>query len=270
MIKFMKNAQAPGRQKKACGLCCTRVENLGVSFGDKVVLENINLHIHCGNLTAVIGPNGAGKSTLLKALLGEIRHDGILKFLDNKNVHTDGPLIGYVPQTLNFDKDSPISVMDLFAASATNLPVWFRAPSGVRRNVMESLKKAGAEHLADRRLGELSGGELQRVLLSLAVHPVPDLLLLDEPVSGVDQKGMAQFYELVSELRKVYDLSIILVSHDLGLVAKYADRVIFLNRTIEASGTPEEVYKHPRFRETFGENWYLDLLKEKEGQGKEA
>lgn len=256
-----------GRQKKACGLCCTRIENFSVKFGNKIVLKDINLHIHCGNLTAVIGPNGAGKSTLLKAILGEVRHEGKLKFLDNKNVHTDEPLIGYVPQTLNFDKDSPISVMDLFAASATVMPVWLFYPSGIRKDAMESLKKAGAEHLADRRLGELSGGELQRVLLALAIHPVPDLLLLDEPVSGIDQKGMAQFYDLVSELRKQFDLSIILVSHDLDLVAEYADRVVFLDRTIEASGTPEEVYRHPKFKAIFGDKWHGDLLKKEKEQG---
>lgn len=255
------------RQKKACGLCCTRIENFSVKIGNHVVLNNINLHIHCGNLTALIGPNGAGKSTLLKAILGDVQHEGRMKFLDNKNVHTNNPLIGYVPQYLNFDKDSPITVMDLFTASTTTTPVWLFHPANIRKEALVSLAKAGAEHLADRMLGQLSGGELQRVLLALAIHPVPDLLLLDEPVSGVDQKGMAQFYDLVSEIRKQYDLSIILVSHDLELVARYADRVVFLNGTIEASGTPEEVYAHLRFREIFGENWHRDLMKNQNNPG---
>ena len=101
-------------------------------------------------------------------------------------------------------------------------------------------------------LGELSGGELQRVLLALALSPIPDLLLLDEPVSGVDRSYQNTFYELVSDLRKTFDLSVILVSHDLDLVAKYADRVIFLNKTVESSGKPEEVFRNEKAIRAFG------------------
>jgi zinc transport system ATP-binding protein len=109
-----------------------------------------------------------------------------------------------------------------------------------------------AEQLIDRRLGDLSGGELQRVLLALALDPLPDLLLLDEPVSGIDQRGMETFFLKVADLRHQYDLSIILVSHDLSLVAKYADRVVFLNQTIQCVGTPSLVFNHPKTIESFG------------------
>ena len=109
-----------------------------------------------------------------------------------------------------------------------------------------------ADHLIDRRLGALSGGELQRVLLALALEPMPDLLLLDEPVSGVDQNGLALFYDIVSELRAQEDISIILISHDLNMVAKHADQVVLMNRGVVMSGTPEEVFADARTRRLFG------------------
>ena len=114
------------------------------------------------------------------------------------------------------------------------------------------MARVEAEHLINRRLGALSGGELQRVLLALALEPVPDLLLLDEPISGVDFKGMQCFYRIVSELRQQYDLSVILVSHDLNAVADYADRVILLNQVILCDGTPQQVMKNPLFEATLG------------------
>ena len=239
-------------QSPACGLCCTKLEHFGVNRGKTVILKDINLHIHCGDLTALIGPNGAGKTTLLKAILNEIPHSGELKFMDAKERRTGHPLVGYVPQRLDFDTGSPTSVLDLFVASIANTPVWWRANHKLREKIRISLARAQAEHLLDRRLGDLSGGELQRTFLALALEPIPDLLLLDEPVSGVDQRGLELFYRLVSGLREQYDLSIILVSHDLTLVSKYADRIVFLNQTVLASGTPQQVFTDPNVVQTIG------------------
>lgn len=237
------------------GLCCTRVNGFGVTLGQYEILKNVSLHIHCGELTAIIGRNGAGKSTLLRAILGEIPHSGELAFLDEKDKHTGRPLVGYVPQRLDFDASSPTSVYDLFAAAFSNKAVWFFHSKKMRYTVLKSLERADAGQLIDRRLGALSGGELQRVLLALALCPTPDLLLLDEPVSGVDHHGLQLFYQTVSELRRNYDLSIILVSHDFDLVAKYADRVVLLNDgTVECTGTPAEVFGNPRVKEIFGMN----------------
>ncbi len=246
------------------GLCCTKIKDFGVTRGNKVILKNVNLHIHCGDLTAIIGSNGAGKSTLLKAILGEIPHTGELLFLDEKNVRTGRPLMGYVPQKLDFDNSSPVSVFDLFASAHSKMPVWFSHSKHLYKNAVESMNKVQAGYLIDRRLGMLSGGELQRVLLALALDPIPDLLLLDEPVSGIDQNGLKLFYETVSRIRMEYDLSIILVSHDLDLVAQYADRVVFLNnKTVECIGTPREVFNNPRVVEIFGIGWLDELNKEK-------
>lgn len=234
-----------------CGLCCTRIENLGVTIGSDTILSDVNLHVHCGELTAIIGPNGAGKSTLLKAILGEVRHTGSLKFLRSSGVRKERPIIGYVPQHLNLDATSPTSVLDLYAVCCSKSPAWLRIPDKVRHKAKECLSRAQADHLLDKRLGALSGGELQRVLVALALEPVPELLLLDEPVSGIDQNGLEMFYNLLSDIRKDYDLSIIMVSHDLDLVARHADRLVLLNRTVLASGTPREVMASESFRKIF-------------------
>jgi zinc transport system ATP-binding protein len=244
----------PTDRQGPCGcLCCTRIERFGVVLGKYEILKDVSLHIHCGELTAIIGQNGAGKSTLLKAILGEIPHTGELIFLDEENNRARKPLVGYVPQKLDFDNSSPTSVYDLFASALTRKAVWFFHSKKLRESIKKNLDVVDAGHLLDRRLGALSGGELQRVLLALALVPLPDLLLLDEPVSGMDQKGLQLFYKTVSELRRSYDLSIILISHDLNLVADYADRVALLNnKTVEAIGTPEEVFSDPRTDAVFG------------------
>ena len=242
-------------QSLACGLCCTRLENFGVTRGRVEVLRDINLHIHCGELTALIGPNGAGKTTLLKAILGELPYSGQLVFLDSRDRRTRKPLVGYVPQRLEYDSGSPTSVIDLFAASISRRPVWFSHPGWARERAHKGLANLQAEYLLDRRLGDLSGGELQRVLLALALEPTPDLLLMDEPVSGVDQSGLELFYRMVSDLRQRYDLSIIMVSHDLQLVPKYADRIVFLNRTVLSVGKPMDVMSDPKVVQAFGPVW---------------
>lgn len=233
-------------------LCCTKIENFNVSIGKNQILKDVNIHIHCGELTAIIGANGAGKSTLLKAVLGEITHTGSLKYFDAKGARSGNPCIGYVPQYLNFDLSTPTSVLDLFMASLTNIPSWLLKPQSIRNRVAKNLAKVKAAHLIDRRLGALSGGELQRILLALALDPLPDLLLLDEPVSGIDQNGLELFYDIVSELRENFDLSIILVSHDLALVEKYADRVVLLNKQVICNGTPQQVFSNEQTRKIFG------------------
>jgi len=238
--------------RQACGLCCTTIEDLGVVRGKTIILDHINLHIHCGELTALIGPNGGGKSTLLKAILGDISHSGRLSYLNAIGGDSVKPIIGYVPQQLEFDPGSPLCVLDLFAAARRRRPVWLGAGKRMQKHAAHQLARVQADHLLSRRLGDLSGGELQRVLLALALDPMPDLLLLDEPVSGVDQRGLELFYDLVSDLRLQNDLSIILVSHDLGLVARYADRVVFLNQSIKLVGTPHAVFNDPEVIKSFG------------------
>ncbi|MBQ3114844.1 MAG: ATP-binding cassette domain-containing protein [Clostridia bacterium] len=224
--------------KKCDSLCCTKIKNLSVDG----ILENINIHIHCGEITAVIGCNGAGKSTLLKAIIGEVKHKGEVSFL-GKNGNTT-PIIGYVPQTTAFDGDCPATVSDLFDCCG--------ASDG--ENVQKAIKAVNADGFFDRKLCNLSGGELQRALLALALVPVPNLLLLDEPVSGVDKGGTEQFWNVLSQIRATYDITIIIVSHSLNQVKSNADRVILLDKKIVAHGTPDEVFLSREFAEVFDNN----------------
>lgn len=238
---------------KPCGLHCIKIKNLGVRIGEQVILEDINLHIHCGTLTAIIGKNGAGKSTLIRAILNDIPHQGEIEFKDRENGHIQKLRIGYVPQYLNVEKHTPVSVYDMIASYQSNFPVFLKKSRRVYKEIKESLKVFEAESLIDKQVCNLSGGELQRVLLSMAVMDEPNLLLLDEPVSGIDQNGMELFYKRIEYLKEHFDLAVILISHDLDYVKKYADHVVLLDEKILAQGTPKEVYGSEAFRRTFTE-----------------
>jgi zinc transport system ATP-binding protein len=246
-----------GLARHECGECCTKLDGIGVTLNGNRVLENISLHLHCGELTALVGPNGAGKSTLLRTVLGEVAHSGNIHFLPVfGHGREDAPAVGYVPQQLEFDRFSPVSVRDVFSCALSRWSVALWRPRREKQRAQEALSAVDAEHLIDRKLGQLSGGELQRVLLALSLTPVPNLLLLDEPVAGIDLPGREIFYRKVSELRRRFDLSILMVSHDLAGVTAVADRIVFLNRRIICSGSPAEVIADPEVRRTFG----LDLI----------
>jgi zinc transport system ATP-binding protein len=234
-----------------CGFHCIKVNHLGVKFSDQTVLEDINLHIHCGSLNAVIGKNGAGKSTLIRALLDDIPHTGEIEFKDTKDGRMAKLKIGYVPQSVNIEKNTPVSVYDLIASYETGYPVFLPKSRRVYEKIKQALAVFDAEELIDKQVCNLSGGQLQRVLLSLAIMDEPNLLLLDEPVSGIDQNGMELFYQTMDELKRNYDLAIILISHDLDYVAKYADKVILLDKTIVKQGTVHEVFASPEFERIF-------------------
>ena len=236
-------------------VCCTRIEHLGVVAGREEILRDVNLHLHCGELTAIVGRNGAGKSTFMKALLDVIPHTGTITFESarkSKFFSAVKPRFGYVPQSLAVDEASPVSVEDLVLSCVSKKPVWLPHSKSDRQKAYEILRMTNAQSLADRRVCDLSGGEIQRVMLSLAITPVPDILLLDEPVSGVDRTGLKNFYDLVSSLRRDYDITILLITHDLDLVAKHADRIVFINKNSAVSGTVAEIYGSKEFIKVFG------------------
>ena len=239
--------------EKACGLHCTKINNIGVKIGNDVILKDVSIHIHCGELTVIIGRNGAGKSTLLKAILGEIEHTGDITFMDKKDNITKKIKIGYVPQSINVEKHMPTTVYDLFASCITYIPVFLRKDKKIYEEIKEHLEVFGADKLIDKSIGDLSGGELQRVLIAIATKPTPNLLILDEPVSGIDRNGIKEFYNIISKLKTEYDMSIIMVSHDLDLAKKYADKVILLDKQVIKEGKPEDVFKSLEFKNRFGE-----------------
>ena len=234
-----------------CGQsCCLRVEKLSVKIGNDEILKNAELHVHCGELAALIGPNGAGKSTLLKAILGQRDYTGVIAF-SQPGQRSKKPRIGYVPQSPSFDPSEPISVADLFACCMSRRPAFLGLSKSMRQTVKTCLQRVHGEDLIDKRVGTLSGGELQRVLLALALEPMPNLLILDEPLSGVDVEGMALLMEMLSDIRHTFDLSILMITHDFTMLAQYVDQVVLLDKTVLRSGTPADVLDSDEFLQAF-------------------
>lgn len=235
----------------SCGhSCCLRIQNLSVKIGNDQILNDIALHMHCGELVALIGPNGAGKSTLLKAILGQQDYSGTVSFAV-PGQRNRKPKIGYVPQSPNFHIGDPVSVADLFACCMSRRPAFLGISKRMRSHITLCLERVHAEDLIDKRIGALSGGELQRVLLALALEPVPNILILDEPLSGVDPEGMYSLMDMLDEIRKTYDLSILMTTHNIELLDTYADRVALIDNTILTIGTPNEVLKSEEFQQVF-------------------
>lgn len=233
--------------------CSTEIRNLSVRRHGSQILHDVNLDIHHGEILALIGQNGAGKSTLLKALLGRIPYTGSVTFHDPQGHVLKQPHIGYVPQNLVFDRATPVTVQDMLSANLTRFPVWLGHRKEQEVTCKEMLKRVGGSpDLLPKRLGALSGGELQRLLLAFALEPIPDLLLLDEPVSAVDRRGIETFYDLVTHMRKQHEMPIMLVSHDLSHVMKYASRAALLDGTIIVSGPVDKVMHTNAVQEAFG------------------
>ena len=234
-----------------CGhSCCLRIQDLTVKIGNDLILDKINLHVHCGEMIALIGPNGAGKSTLLKTILGQQEHTGIISF-SIPGQRNRKPAIGYVPQSPTFDPGDPMTVADLFACCMSKRPAFLGLSKKMRQKVTECLERVDAADLIDKRVGTLSGGELQRVLLALALEPLPNILILDEPLSGVDVEGMSTLMDMLDEIRQVYDLSIIMSTHDFSMLETYTDQVILLDRSILCQGTSDHVLNSVEFLQVF-------------------
>ncbi len=237
--------------ENGCGLCKISVNNLGVKKSGDVLLSDVSFEMHCGELTALIGVNGAGKTTLVKSIIGEIRHEGTVGFESHDGDKHNKITIGYVPQHLDFDRSAPVSVEDFLLVGRTNAPVCFVKSRKKAAELDEALEMVGCTELRKRTLGELSGGELQRVMLANALYPLPELLILDEPVSGVDMRGSEIFYRAISNLKKNYHMAIAMVTHDLGMVSDFADNVVLINKTVLKCGTPDEVFASEEFKNTF-------------------
>ena len=236
---------------QSCGSsCCLRVENVSVKIGTETILSDMNMHVHCGEMVALIGPNGAGKSTFLKTILGQQDYHGLIAF-SQPGQRSRKPRIGYVPQSPAFDPSDPVSVADLFACCMSRRPAFLGLGKAMRKTVLECLSRVHGEDLIDKRIGTLSGGELQRVLLALALEPIPNILILDEPLSGVDVEGMETLMEMLDEIRADYDLSILMTTHDFSMLQRYADQVALIDRTILIQGCPKEVLASDQFRQVF-------------------
>jgi len=231
------------------------VENLCVKIDGRHIIEGISFSIDERSIVAIIGPNGAGKTTLIKAILGLIPCTGSVLIFDKpfKGKHPD-LRIGYVPQRLEFDRTFPLTVYELL--SFTVPPAYF-IPFIKKRQEMAYINKllelVGVQDLANRNIGSLSGGELQRVMIAKSIINKPGILVLDEPASGVDIEGQERFYDLIKRLNKEQGLTIILISHDLNVVYRFADNVLCLNQRLICSGKPAEALTDEVIKSVYGE-----------------
>jgi zinc transport system ATP-binding protein len=228
------------------------ISGVGVRRGGATILEDVTATISCGEVLGLVGPNGAGKSTLLRVLLGTEEHAGRVAFCAAPEHGAGLPSIGYVPQRLDVERGLPLTVMDFLALAEQRRPLWLGIGAGLKARIRRTLERVDALRLADRPLGKLSGGEFRRVLLAGALQHDPDILLLDEPMAGMDSEGEKVFANVLAEIQKKDRFTLVLVSHDLKMVREVAHRAILLNRRVVAEGKPEEVLTPERLAEAFG------------------
>ena len=213
-----------------------KVDNASFFKNNKWLVKNVSLEVKQGEIVTLIGPNGSGKSTTAKIALG------IYKKIEG-NVKRSTDKIGYVPQKISIDWTLPIRVIDFMSLTED--------PTDEQIDV--ALNLTGVEHLKNKSLGNLSGGEFQRVLIARAIANQPDLLVLDEPVQGVDFKGEIALYELIKKISEELNCGILLISHDLHVVMSATDFVVCLNGHVCCSGTPQVVVKNEEYKELFGD-----------------
>lgn len=213
-----------------------KADSVGLSRGGTALLSNISMEVNSGEIVCIVGPNGAGKTTLIRLLMG-------LEPISNGTITRNPDLkIGYVPQKVPIDPTLPLPVNRLMTLTVRKSP----------KQIRTALQETGVEHLYNAPVCNLSGGEFQRVLLARALIRAPNLLVLDEPVQGVDFTGEAALYELIGRIRSEHGCGVLMISHDLHVVMAATDRVICLNRHICCAGSPESVSQHPGFAELFG------------------
>ncbi|QCI18859.1 zinc ABC transporter ATP-binding protein ZnuC [Buchnera aphidicola] len=218
------------------------LKNVYVNLSNRLILHDVSLSLNSNRIITLIGPNGAGKSTLIRVILGLIKPTSGVVF------RTDGISVGYVPQKLYLNNLLPITVERFMQLSRYKKTT----------NILKILTRVKAESLIYLSLQKLSGGEIQRVLLARALLNNPDLLVLDEPVQGVDVMGQLDLYNLIHCIRNELNCTILIVSHDLNFVMAHTDHVICLNKHICCFGSPKKVFKNLEFISMFG----LDRIQE--------
>jgi len=231
------------------------VRHLTVELGGNTILRDLDAEITRGKITALIGKNGSGKTTFLRTLLGEIPYRGQIHFHCGHDHSQPAPQhIGYVPQKLQVDAKLPLTVRDLLALAVQRRPIFLGITRKTQAKVRAILDSVNAPHsLLDRPVEKISGGELQRVLLGLAIQPCPELLLLDEPAAGIDFQSTEAFNQTIVRLNREHGVTVVLVSHDLSVVSRHADEVLCLEGgQIKCHGAPREILTHETLSQTFG------------------
>ena len=220
-------------------------DHLSVAYQDKIVLEDITMQIHAGDFWGILGPNGSGKTTLLRAMLGLVEpFSGSIRIFDKtpQQLGSDRDRIGYVPQHAVIDFQFPIHVRDVvLLGRSRKIGLGRRAGKADKQAVARALDLVEISDLANRQIGQLSGGQRQRVLIARALALEPDILFLDEPTAALDVNAAESFYEWLHAMHEKMNLTLVLVSHDVGVISRYVSAVACLNRRLVAHGLPSEV-----------------------------
>ena len=219
---------------------------VSLTLGRTTILDNVTFQVQPGHVHALVGPNGGGKSSLIKTLLGQMPHQGQL------SLHWPGEpgTIGYVPQALEFDRGLPMTVDDFMAAMCQRRPAFLGLSKHYAKAIGEALERVGMQDKRKRRMGALSGGERQRVLLAQGLIPAPQLLVLDEPMSALDEAGIQVFERLLGDWRAA-GITVLWIEHDLEAVKRLADRVTGLNRRVLFDATPQQALTPERLLSLF-------------------
>ena len=231
------------------------IKDLWVTLNHNFILREVDLRIHQGVFLGLIGPNGSGKTTLLQVILGLIKPDRgqVQVFGRPAGHHKNRGLIGYVPQRAFADLAFPVTVFDVVMMGRyPRIGLWHRTTSQDRDRVLQKLEAVKMDHLRDRPIGQLSGGEQQRVFIARALASDPQMLVLDEPTSGVDTRAQAVFYHLLGELKISLSLTVILVSHDIGVIPYHTDEIACLNQKLYLHGKSTEVLSSEALKKVYG------------------
>lgn len=231
------------------------LESVCFSYSSEEVIKNVSLEIHKGDYVGLIGPNGGGKSTLLKLMLGILTpNDGEIKLFGKQiKKFKAWDKIGYVPQRTHIDTNFPVTVEEIVAMGRYGKRGLFHFPNNEdKEKVLQALTQVDMQEFKDRQISDLSGGQQQRVFIARALATEPEVIFLDEPTVGVDVKTQKQFYSLLRKLNRELDLTLILVSHELDVVAHEATELGYINRTLEYYGNPEEFLKGEYFHSLIG------------------
>jgi zinc transport system ATP-binding protein len=231
--------------------------DVSVTLGGVPILRHVNAALERGRITALIGLNGSGKTTLLRAVLKEVPYTGQIKFHCGHDHRRQAPEhVGYVPQKLRTDAHLPLTVRDLLALALQRRPLFLGVSRAAEQTMLRMLERVGLRDpvaMLARPVDRLSGGELQRVLMGLALQPDPELLLLDEPAAGIDFKDQEKFYDLIARLNAGTGVTILLVSHDISVVSKYAHHVLCLvDGEVQCQGSPREISLDVMLAKAFG------------------
>ncbi len=220
------------------------IDHLSVRYNGKLVLKDLNLKIQKGEIVAIVGPNGSGKTTLIRSILGLVSYEGQIR-INQQPIKASLAKIGYVPQTFSFDRSIPMTVAEFLRLSFKNVPL---------KKLRHGLMEVEMRQYEDHPIGSLSGGQFQRILIARSLLNDPAILVLDEATSEIDTVGTKSFYDIISHLNKVHQTTVILVSHEIHMVYKFADHIICLNRELICYGKPKEAITKEVLEQLYGQD----------------